>query len=189
MVASVGAVSGNEVRVFLSMNAMPLFLKGSQAAAPAEGPFGALMAGKNVPPFRTLFQQAIELGDAKVHPCSMAMDVMDLDREALEQRFERRALVGDALQHDVDPEFGSAAGDRGRVAAREQPEAHARTREHLEPVAVVRIESLQRFPLRTDPQPPVGEHAVDVKEHQADAPRALGRLGARRAHAVKALCR
>jgi peroxiredoxin family protein len=84
MVASVGAVSGNEVRVFLSMNAMPLFLKGSQAAAPAEGPFGALMAGKNVPPFRTLFQQAIELGDAKIHPCSMAMDVMDLDREALE---------------------------------------------------------------------------------------------------------
>ena len=84
MIASVGAVSGNEVRVFLSMNAMPFFVKGSKTAPPAEGPFGALMAGKNVPPFRNLLQQAIELGDAKVHPCSMAMDVMGLERDALE---------------------------------------------------------------------------------------------------------
>jgi peroxiredoxin family protein len=84
MIASVGAVSGNEVRVFLSMNAMPFFVKGSTATAPAEGPFGTLMAGKNVPAFRTLFQQAIELGDAKIHPCSMAMDVMGVEREGLE---------------------------------------------------------------------------------------------------------
>ena len=42
------------------------------------------MAGKNVPAFRTLFQQAVELGDAKVYPCSMAMDVMGVEREALE---------------------------------------------------------------------------------------------------------
>ena len=84
MIASVGAVSGNEVRVFLSMNAMPFFLKGNTAVPPAEGPFGTLMAGKNVPPFRHLLQQAIELGDAKVHPCSMAMDVMGIERDALE---------------------------------------------------------------------------------------------------------
>jgi peroxiredoxin family protein len=84
MIASVGAVSGNEVRVFLSMNAMPFFVKGSDATPAAEGPFGTLMAGKNIPPFRTLFQQAIELGDAKIHPCSMAMDVMGVEREGLE---------------------------------------------------------------------------------------------------------
>lgn len=84
MIASVGAVSGNEVRVFLSMNAMPFFVKGSTAVPPPEGPFGELMAGKNVPPFRTLFQQAIDLGDAKVHPCSMAMDVMGVEPAALE---------------------------------------------------------------------------------------------------------
>ena len=34
MVASVGAVSGNEVSVFLSMNALPYFVTGSAAAAP-----------------------------------------------------------------------------------------------------------------------------------------------------------
>ncbi len=84
MVASVGAVSGNEVRVFLSMNAMPYFVKGNRTTPPPEGPFGTLMAGKNVPAFRTLFEQAVELGDAKVHPCSMAMDVMGVEREGLE---------------------------------------------------------------------------------------------------------
>jgi len=84
MLASVGAVSGNEVTVFLSMNALPYFVKGSVAIAPPEGPFGTLMAGKKVPAFRTLFEQAVELGDAKVHPCSMAMDVMGVDREELE---------------------------------------------------------------------------------------------------------
>src|SRR5574340_212238 len=76
MAASVAAVSGSEVRVLLSMNALPLFVKGNDQAPPAEGPFGATMAGKKVPAFRTLFEQAVELGDAKVHPCSMAMDVM-----------------------------------------------------------------------------------------------------------------
>ena len=83
MVASVGAVSGSDVRVLLSMNALPLFAKGSDGPAPAEGPFGATMAGKKVPPFRTLFEQAVELGGAKVHPCSMAMDVMGVESDAL----------------------------------------------------------------------------------------------------------
>ena len=40
MVASVGAVSGNEVSVFLSMNSLQYFIKGSDSSAPAEGPFG-----------------------------------------------------------------------------------------------------------------------------------------------------
>jgi peroxiredoxin family protein len=84
MLASVGAVSGNEVSVFLSMNALQYFVKGNSAAAPPEGAFGALMAGKKVPAFRTLFEQAVELGGAKLYPCSMAMDVMGVEREGLE---------------------------------------------------------------------------------------------------------
>ncbi|MBU6485150.1 MAG: DsrE/DsrF/DrsH-like family protein [Betaproteobacteria bacterium] len=83
MVASVGAVSGNEVSVFLSMNSLQYFLKGSDRPAPAEGSFGTLMAGKNVPPFRLLFEQAVDLGGAKLFPCSMAMDVMNIDADAL----------------------------------------------------------------------------------------------------------
>lgn len=78
MVASVGAVSGEDVMVFLSMNALPYFARGASQDAPAEGPVGELMAQKNVPPFKHLFEQAVELGDAKIHPCSMAMDVLEL---------------------------------------------------------------------------------------------------------------
>lgn len=84
MVASVGAVNGNEVAVFLSMNALPFFLKDADSAAPAEGKVGRLLERKHAPPFKQLFAQAVELGDAKIYPCSMAMDVLGVKTEMLE---------------------------------------------------------------------------------------------------------
>ena len=84
MVASVGAVSGNEVSVFLSMNAVQYFIKGSDTSAPAEGSFGETMSNKNVPDFRSLFESAVELGDAKIFPCSMAMDILETEVDDLE---------------------------------------------------------------------------------------------------------
>ena len=84
MVASVGAVSGQEVLVFLSMNALPYFVKGDTSKAPIEGAMGKAMAGKKIPKFKTLFEQAVELGDAKILPCSMAMDVLGIEQEGLE---------------------------------------------------------------------------------------------------------
>ena len=84
MVASVGAVSGGEVIVFLSMNALPYFIKGHGANAPVEGEFGKTMESKSVPPFKDLFHKAVELGDAKIYPCSMAMDVLSAHPEDLE---------------------------------------------------------------------------------------------------------
>lgn len=84
MIASVGAVSGQEVLIFLSMNALRYFAKNDAGRAPAEGPMGQLMDQKNVPPFKTLFEQAVTLGDAKIHPCSMAMDVLGLEAHDLE---------------------------------------------------------------------------------------------------------
>ena len=85
MVASVGAVSGSEVTVFLSMNAVEYFRKGNDSKAPADGPMGTLMEEKNAPEFRELFQQAVELGDAKIYPCSMAIDILGLKQEDLEE--------------------------------------------------------------------------------------------------------
>jgi len=76
MTASVGAACGRAVTVFLSMNALGFFLKKPAGAAPSEGPIGAVMAGKNVPAFEKLFEQAVDLGDAGIYACSMAMDVM-----------------------------------------------------------------------------------------------------------------
>jgi len=88
MVASVGAVSGQDVMVFLSMNALPYFVKSNTDKAPHEGAMGDLMAEKNVPAFKTLFEQAAELGDAKVYPCSMAMDVLEVESKDLDDYLE-----------------------------------------------------------------------------------------------------
>lgn len=88
MVASVGAVSGQEVMVFLSMNALPYFVKGNATKAPHEGEMGTLMASKKVPEFKTLFEQAVEFGEAKLYPCSMAMDVLGVEKEGMEGYLE-----------------------------------------------------------------------------------------------------
>lgn len=89
MFASVAAVSGSEVTVFLSMNALPCFLRANHARVPTEGTFGETMQHVNVPPFKELFQQAVELGDARIYPCSMAMDVLGTTHEELEPYLEK----------------------------------------------------------------------------------------------------
>ena len=84
MVASVGAVSGNDVTVFLSMNALQFFVKGTAENAPAEGEMGKLIEEKNAPDFKELFEQAVEYGDAKIFPCSMAIDILGVSEGDLE---------------------------------------------------------------------------------------------------------
>ena len=85
MMASVGAVSGNDVTVFISMNALEYFTKNSDHNAPSEGPMGDLLVEKNAPKFMDLFTSAVELGDAEIYPCSMAIDIMELKEEDLEE--------------------------------------------------------------------------------------------------------
>ena len=84
MVASVGAVSGNDVSVFLSMNAVKFFLKDRNENAPAEGEVGRLLEEKNAPEFKELFSQAVEYGDAKIFSCSMAIDILGISQDDLE---------------------------------------------------------------------------------------------------------
>jgi len=84
MVASVAAVSGIEVTIFLSMNAVPHFVKGDSSDPPSEGAFGDLVVKKKAPDFKTLFRQAVELGDAKILPCSMALDIAGIAADTLE---------------------------------------------------------------------------------------------------------
>ena len=85
MVASVAAEGGTRVSVFFSMNALAYFVKGDATEAPAEGHFGELMEKtKGVPPFRQLFKLAAELGDARLLPCSMALDLLQIEDSALE---------------------------------------------------------------------------------------------------------
>lgn len=84
MVASVGAVSGAQVSVLLSMNSLQFFVQSSPAKPLPEGAFGQVMAGKSVPSFKHLLKSAVELGDARIHPCSMAMDVLGAKAEELD---------------------------------------------------------------------------------------------------------
>lgn len=87
MIASVAAASGDTVTVFFSMNALTYFVEGQTATAPAEGEFGGLLDKKGVPPFKQLFQQAAELGDARLLPCSMAMDLLEITDDNLDSGF------------------------------------------------------------------------------------------------------
>jgi peroxiredoxin family protein len=84
MIASVAAATGTDVNVFLSMNALSYFIKGNSDEAPVEGEMGTLMGQKGVPPFKQLFQQAVELGDAKILPCSMALDLLHVGKDDLD---------------------------------------------------------------------------------------------------------
>ncbi len=83
MAASVAAVCGRPVSVFLSMNAFPFFLKDAPKTAPSEGKLGEILEAKKAPPFQHIFEQAVELGDAKIYACSMAMDVSGVREDQL----------------------------------------------------------------------------------------------------------
>jgi peroxiredoxin family protein len=83
MAASVAAVCGRPVAVFLSMNAFPFFLKDAPTEAPSAGAFGDLIREKKAPSFQGIFQNAVDLGDAKIYACSMAMDIMGVDETQL----------------------------------------------------------------------------------------------------------
>lgn len=83
MLASVAAVTGHHVRVFLSMNALEHFTRTPRAQPTPEGRFGTLLVERNAPDFLELFQQAAELGGAEILPCSMAMDLLGLKADDL----------------------------------------------------------------------------------------------------------
>ena len=88
MVASVAAASGDDVTVFFSMNALQYFTKENvDLTAPEEGEFGRLIETEGVPAFRKLFEQAADLGDAKLLACSMALDLMKITPDDLTLEF------------------------------------------------------------------------------------------------------
>jgi peroxiredoxin family protein len=83
MMASVAAVSAYEVTVFISMEALLHFVEGRETNVPCEGEMGRLIESRNVPEFLVLFEQAVELGDARIHPCSMAVDILGVGESDL----------------------------------------------------------------------------------------------------------
>ncbi len=87
MIASVSVANGSVVSVFFSMNAILYFVRGRMDKMPIEGEFGNLLANKEVPEFKNLFKMAVELGDAQLLPCSMAVDVLGIKQDQLDPSF------------------------------------------------------------------------------------------------------
>lgn len=89
MVASVAAVSGTNVLVFASMNAVPKFKKDlPDAERMTGGPFSDLLRAKKVPDFLDLFRQGKEFGNLKMVVCSMALDVLGWEKDHLVDVFD-----------------------------------------------------------------------------------------------------
>lgn len=86
MTASVGVASERRVEVFVSMNAILAFRRGG---TPAErlsgGPMSRALTEKGAPDPVQLLAQSRELGDLRVHACSMALDVLGLELEELRE--------------------------------------------------------------------------------------------------------
>ncbi len=89
MAASVAAVSERPVEVFVSMNALASFRKGTDENRYHGGDFSKLMLEREAPDAIGLFEQGKMLGDMKIFACSMTMDVAQLE-------------LGDLLEGVVD---------------------------------------------------------------------------------------
>nr|GEU28522.1 hypothetical protein [Tanacetum cinerariifolium] len=86
-----------------------------------------------------------------------------------QQRAERRQFVVAALVQVADAEVGRALDHLRRRARADDGRLHARLLQQLDAQAVVDVEGLERFAVGAVVQAAVGQHAVDIKDHQFDA--------------------
>lgn len=89
LVGSVAAMSGMEVNIFVTMNALKPFLKANiEAKNYKTGDVGQALVEKDVPQFHTLIENGKEMGNLKVYGCALAMDVMEWKKEDLLDVFD-----------------------------------------------------------------------------------------------------
>lgn len=105
LVGSVAAMSGMEINIFVTMEALKSFRKDVIAAkAFKAGEIGQEMIKKNVDMFDKLLENAKDLGNINVFGCAMAMDLMDWKQEDLIDLFDD--IIG------VTAFLGKAAGSQ-----------------------------------------------------------------------------
>lgn len=84
MIASVAAVSGIEVSIFVTMNAIYNFMKKNVNENKfIGGKIYEKIKEKKANMFYELFDQAKMLGGLKIYACSMVMDILDLEEDDL----------------------------------------------------------------------------------------------------------
>ena len=105
LVSSVAAVSGMEVNIFVTMDALKAFRKDVIAAKNFNvGEIGQEMLNKNVDLFYKLLEDAKDMGTCNVYGCAMAMDLMDWKKEDMIEVFDD--IIG------VTAFLGKAAGSQ-----------------------------------------------------------------------------
>ncbi len=84
MIASVAAVSGVDVSIFVTMNAVYNYLKETVAKKNfTGGKMYQTIKEKKATMFYDLFDQAKMLGGLKIYVCSMVMDILGIKKEDL----------------------------------------------------------------------------------------------------------
>ena len=107
MIASVAAVSGIQVLVFVSMGAIRKFKKGiSDDERFAGADFSKVLREKGVPPYLDLFKQAKEFGDVRMYACPMALEVLgwtdkDLEEDVFDEVAGMTKFLVDADGYDL----------------------------------------------------------------------------------------
>jgi peroxiredoxin family protein len=89
LVGSVASMSGMQVNVFVTMNALKPFLKSSFDNEDFKvGTVGKELLAKKVPLFDSLLANGKEVGDLHIYGCAMAMDVMGWEKEDMIDVFD-----------------------------------------------------------------------------------------------------
>ncbi|MDR6121659.1 peroxiredoxin family protein [Bacillus sp. SLBN-46] len=89
LVGSVASMSGMQVNVFVTMNALKPFLKSSfEKEDFMAGTVGKELLAKKVPLFDSLLANGKEVGDLHIYGCAMAMDVMGWEKEDMIDVFD-----------------------------------------------------------------------------------------------------
>src|SRR5688572_25045664 len=90
------------------------------------------------------------------------------DAEALANALDDAALVRDALVEAADAELRAASLHSSRSAAGKDHDLDAGREGLPDSMAVTHVKNLQLLAARTEPEPAIREHAVDVQHQEAN---------------------
>ncbi|RSK29036.1 hypothetical protein EJF36_20300 [Bacillus sp. HMF5848] len=89
LVGSVASMSGMQVNIFVTMNALKNFSKEFFAAKDFKaGTVGKEMLAKEIPLFDHLLSEGKDMGDLHIYGCAMAMDVMGWEKDDMIDVFD-----------------------------------------------------------------------------------------------------
>lgn len=106
IIGSVAAASDVPVDVFVTMDGLLAFEAGALESGNVEaGPVGQAMLesdGDEVPPYTEQFAQAKAVGDLTIYGCTMAMDLLDLELDDLDDVVDETMGVAGFLNEAAD---------------------------------------------------------------------------------------